>query len=880
MKRILISSLTLFFAFNLKADISELENSGNQLYEDGFSLISWQKFDEAYSQATKEEDKLRLLDKMSKTALDSSKAPETLKYLTEYLKKTTKISVEARSTLLLNKALLLLNSSNYKEAVVISEQILKNLTTLPKDIQSKVLDTALYSFIKNAELKRASQLIEANFKLFPNQDKVELQNARIKILLNEIVSAQAILDKYSDSKEILPHFLAMWAYLKLGDFNKSFEIYTKYFKTVTSAPDPAFTTVMIKLAESTYKEKLKESMAVLDMTLALEKDQNIQAYIYLKKAELLVLAGSSIEAIQALERFLSVYPKSNKVLRASLQLADLYFGTENQDLVKAAALLNKVIDSNPKDKRMMYDALILRSKVKLAAGTLKDAAGDLSTAAELAQTQKYTADLITHPLYSAGLAKYTEAEKSGVKEAFNDASNSFFSAASIKSTYRLKAALMQIQALRRAESYTMAVQNLKKWIKIFPSSSDLNYLLGISLLEDRKTVEGLKALKKFSLKFPEDQRVPMTYVHALRASIYGPDAHKMKKRSEGLISEFEQKLSSKGPLVKNYTEVAPHVLHLKAIFSWKHNYKTEAVNYWNEFLKKYESHPLVAEVYIWLAYKSKSSENPDYAVAIKNYTSAMSLLSENPLKAYGLTQLGKTLKDDQRFEEAVESLEKAIKVYKSMKLDDAISSDLSTLLFFAGDMYSRMGLYENKAIIAFKEALELTPDLNVKLALKGRIADCIFSHSTSISGQDGQEKEYLLKLQEALTIYKEIVDDKNASPAIKEQALYKLAKCYETLGHLKEKNHINKELALAVDSYKELFFSFQNDMKNGKRRDHYYFCRAGYDLARLHLNFEEPALIPAINTYKILAKSGFPGTAHAREMLKFLKDAQKKIDNE
>ena len=880
MKKVIIATLLCLSVLSLKAAQGELEKSGNLLYEDGFFLISWEKYNKAYAEVKDSTDKQRLIEKLAKTAIKASKEKETLSHITTYLANTKNLSLESKAALLLDKALLQIKVSLFKEASASCNIVLKDLKKLPKEIQGKALDTAVFSLIKSSKLEAASKLIEQNLQLFQNPVKTELQNARIKILMNQFVSAITILGKFNESKEALPHFLAMWAYLKSGDTAKSYEIYGKFLKAIPSPPDPAFTSVMIKLAESTYKDKLKESIEVLDKALSLEKNLNMQAYIYLKKSELLVLSGSNTEAIKSLESFLKSFPKSNKILQVSLQLADLYFSSENQDLVRAASLLNSIIDSNPQDKKMMYEALILRAGVKQAAGTLMDAAGDFTTAAEVAKAQKFAADLITHPLYKAGMAKYIEAEKTDVKEAFNDAANSFYSAASVKSTYRLKAALLQIQSLRRAESFTPAVQSLQSWLKIFPKSADLNYLLGVSLLEDRKTAQGVKALKKFSSMFPNDPRVPRTFAQALRALIYDPKAAKLRKSSEALISEFEKQLKADGAIGKSYEEKAPDMLHLKAVFSWKSNYKVAALNYWNEFLSKYESHPLAAEVYLWLAFKSKSSERPDYKEAVKNYNSALSLLSETPLKAYSYTQLGKSLKKDKLFEKAAESLENAIKIYKSVDLDDKLTEQLATLLFFTGDLYARMGLYEEKAVKAFTEAQNLTPHLKVKLAIKGRIADCIFSNSVHLSVEDGDQKKYESNILRVLAIYKEISEDKNVSPAIKEQSLYKMAKCYETLGSLKDKTHTNKHLALAVDTYKELFFAYHNEMKKGKYGDPYYFCRAGYDLARLHLNFEEPALMPAINTYKILAESGFAGTKHAREMFKFLKKAQIKIDNE
>lgn len=873
---ILTTAFILSTQYSFAESPIELQTTGDQLYEDGFVSLAWSKYTKAFSASKDQVKQIELLFRMSKTAIQSQKQDETLLYLRKFIN-DKKVNSSAKSRLLLESALIYQNIGKFKESTQDCLALLKNVKELPEAIQQKTLETIVYSYIKGSKLEEASKVIEKYKKSFKNQDAIELQNARLKILLGQFVSSLSILGKFVDSTEALPQFLSLWAYMKSGDTGKAHEIFLKHLKDINTLPDPAFTSVLIKLAESTFKENIENASAVLDKAHIVESNPDMKAYILLKKAELLIQVEQNEKAILTLEEYSKTFPKSNKVLQAQLQLAELYYRSEKQDLTKAAALLNAIVDTNP-NKKMLYSTLILRAEVKQAVGTLVDSSGDFTAAAELAQKEKLTADEIAYPLYRAGLVKYLEADKIDLKEAFNDAANSFYSSGSIKSSYRVKAALMQIQSLRRAESYTMAAQVVKKWLKIFPKNSDLRYLLGVSLIEDQKAREGIKALKLFININKTDQRVPMSYVYALNATIYNADSHKMVKESEKLIIDFEQNIKDNKTLSQSFKLAAPYIQHLKAIFAWKNNYRIIAESLWANFLKDYPSHPLSAEVYLWLAFKAQKSENKDFNEAISKYDAALAMLQESSLKGYTLIQLGKSYRNEYQFTKAVESLDAAIAVYRKLKPNDSLNQEFSTLLFYAGDIYSRIGQYENKAIPLFLEAEKLTSNLNSKNALKGRIADCYYASASQISGQDEQLEQYKSKLQQALKSYKEISLDTNSSNFISEQALYKLAKCHEALGNLKEKSHQNKDLDDARRYYEKIFFGFQNDLEKGVKRDPYFFCRAGYDLARLHLNFEEQGILPAITTYKILSKSGIPGTLEAKYMAELLREIQRKAD--
>ena len=130
------------------------------------------------------------------------------------------------------------------------------------------------------------------------------------------------MDKYKDSKDSTTAFLRFWAYFKANETDRALTIYQEKISTFQENPDPVFTTVLVKFAESIYSQKIIECTKVLDTAYKLERNAHTKADIILTRAELLIKAKRDEDAIKTLISFEKVYPESNKLLAVYLQLAD------------------------------------------------------------------------------------------------------------------------------------------------------------------------------------------------------------------------------------------------------------------------------------------------------------------------------------------------------------------------------------------------------------------------------------------------------------------------------------------------------------------------------------------------------------------------------
>ena len=70
-------------------------------------------------------------------------------------------------------------------------------------------------------------------------------------------------------------------------------------------------------------------------------------------------------------------------------------------------------------------------------------------------------------------------------------------------------------------------------------------------------------------------------------------------------------------------------------------------------------------------------------------------------------------------------------------------------------------------------------------------------------------------MNKAADAYSQISKTETNSAFVKEQALYKLAKCHETAGLKGSREPQNAELAKALECYWELFFSHNDKRKQG-----------------------------------------------------------------
>ena len=85
--------------------------------------------------------------------------------------------------------------------------------------------------------------------------------------------------------------------------------------------------------------------------------------------------------------------------------------------------------------------------------------------------------------------------------------------------------------------------------------------------------------------------------------------------------------------------------------------------------------------------------------------------------------------------------------------------------------------------------------------------------------------------------------------------MYRLAKCYELAG----------DNNLAVKSYLDIFYRYEQDRKQNLQRDYLYLARSIYDAAHLQeISGRKTDLSTAATLYEYLANLGLPTAEDAR----------------
>ena len=863
MKFLFKISAMIIISSHVLADSDADKFKGDQALQDGFHTKAWDFYMSSYRNAEFGK-KTTLLNRLSLAAEKSGKAATTIKEMEDFLKLKRSKSLEGSklATLYLNKCNLELTLKRYRNAAKSCKIILSKAEKLPESTLQTALNFAVFSLTKAGALDAASKLIEKHLNSFADVAKAELQNARLKILLGQYINAISILDKYKSSKNAMPAFLRFWAFYKANEGDRASIIFNNHIVNFTESPDPVFTNVMIKYSESIYQDEIIEATNVLDKAFLLESNPDVKAHIILKRAELLIKTERIDDAIKTLLSFQKAYPKSNKILEVYSQLAELYTQkSDNEDLNQAENYLALILQSDTKSSALYFDSLIKSGNIHLKKQEFSKAAENYSKAAEVAVSSKQPAEKVSYSVYMTGFSQYLKAASEDDKTIFLSAAESFKKVIDYNTGFTEEAFIVRAASLRKAEKYKIAVDVLEAMLTRYPKNKDALYLLGLSRLASGEITKGIKTLTSFVQEKPNDPRSPDALLESLKAAIYGLDKRQSFIKSLEVIENFES-YKRNSELSKIYEPASPAILHLKAVLFWKQNRGEEAEKNWTAFLNLYPENYLAIEVKLWLAFKKIRGPAADVESALMFYNDAVTMHKESILTGFALWQFSKALHKNGEFENAYSKIKAAENFYKEQLPSASASRNLASVLFFTGEIHSSMGEYES-AVEVYREALKFTSDKDMQTAIRGRIGDCRFSQATKLS--DDSETDFEEFMSEAKEAFTDIYKMTAGNIFSKEQALYKLAKCHEFTGLQKdsEAKSGNSEIAKALEYYWELFFNHNDRLKKGIRTNPYYFCRTGYDLARLQLMFDEPDIRSAVNTYSILAKSKLPGTSDA-----------------
>jgi len=307
-----------------------------------------------------------------------------------------------------------------------------------------------------------------------------------------------------------------------------------------------------------------------------------------------------------------------------------------------------------------------------------------------------------------------------------------------------------------------------------------------------------------------------------------------------------QAISLLSQLIENYqdSELHPHGLYQRIHVNFAETAYEAALEDAESFLARYSRLPLATHVLMWLG--DHYANLGRHELSEQNYLRVTTLHPRSELAPVALYEAAHSAyrRGD---------LERAALLCRQFKVEyaDVTPRLQAQVALLKGDVLAQQGQYA-EALTEFEGAASNSQAGSaLVLAAKGRAGDMHYSLGPEEPAENPDH------YQQALAIFDALAGDEGASADLRERAAYRRAKTHEKLGNLED----------AIDGYLDIFYEYDELLKQGKIRDWFYPARSAFDAARLLvMTAENPGdYRRAARTYERLAASGVPGAKDAQQ---------------
>ena len=263
-----------------------------------------------------------------------------------------------------------------------------------------------------------------------------------------------------------------------------------------------------------------------------------------------------------------------------------------------------------------------------------------------------------------------------------------------------------------------------------------------------------------------------------------------------------------------------------------------AIQVCREFLVRYPRSRWVPEVQFWLG--EQAYNQGDFAAAEAQFAKLLQEHPQSDLADDALYWAGRAAAGQNDYPRAITRYNDLAKAFTN-------SPRLCEARFAQGDALSELGEFAG-AILAFDEVLKRCPGTAVADRALGRKGDCLFT-----LGSERPER-----YQEAVTVYRSLLDQVTAAPVLRSQAGFKLGRCYEKMGRGPE----------ALEQFMTVVYDWLAQREDGHDLDPTWFTRAALAAAALKEGEGRPA--DAIRIYQRVVDAGVPAAPEARQRIEQL----------
>jgi len=345
-----------------------------------------------------------------------------------------------------------------------------------------------------------------------------------------------------------------------------------------------------------------------------------------------------------------------------------------------------------------------------------------------------------------------------------------------------------------AEQAGMAAENYRQILEKqsgHPLAARAVYQYGVALLAAGKTEPARLSFEKVEAEFPKSDFAP-------RAALQRAEMFKLEKNWESALEEyrrvakqytnattqatalhqqglilfgfdrFDEALENFHTVSEIYPESpeAPQATYMQGFCRYLQGDIEAALEICRAFISTYPNSLWTPEVLFWLGEHAYNQGN--YPEAHDTFIDIVARFPENDLVDDALFWAGNALLQQDSFLEA-------FTLYGRLAKETPESRLLLETRFAQGEALSELGEF-SRAILAYEEVIKTAPDHPLADSARGRLGDCLFTLGTTETA----------RYQEAIDAYQALYKrpDAPSTPfAFKLQALYKIARCEDKMGH-------------------------------------------------------------------------------------------------
>ncbi|NLF18711.1 MAG: tetratricopeptide repeat protein [Lentisphaerae bacterium] len=669
----------------------------------------------------------------------------------------------------------------------------------------------------------------------PQAVRARLRLVSVLLVTQRLPQAEAILDDLqgsvseADDREVTRSRVLLA--VQRGELDRAVELYRGIAAGRPREPDAEWWITSSALSAALCEAgRHEDALAILPQVsaMALTEDQRVESL--LRTAEAQIALQRLPQAIDSLERFKRDYPRRPESVPVLIRLGELLRQTNNA--ATAVAYFADVMAHPGASPAYRYRAAISRAGCLKEAGVPEQAVKAYleaeaygSSATEKAQAVLLAAETaFALGDYAAAAANYGAVCERYRETAFGE-----------------EARFRQARALFELKSFAESAAAYARFIAEFPQSPQLETARlerAMALRRSAGSREEFQAafaeLWAFTEQHPGAASVPRALMEAYEAALGAGD-------SDGAVLALTTVIDSHPA-----AELYPDALYHRTVMYFMRAEYDKAVADGEAFLEKFSALPLAPDIMLQLG--DHHANRGDFEQAKGCFSM---LASKHPQSALAPVALYEAARCSYRLEQLDSAL---------VLLDQILAMDnpkpkadvLARAEFLYGDTLARQDQYE-KALEHFARARDLAGETRLGIAAQGRRGEMLYA----LAGVDKA------RLDEAIQCFTALTEARSTPADLWEIATYRLAKCHEQAG----------DYSRAIKSYLDIFYQYEQDRRQNRRRDYLYLARSVYDAARLlEISGRKNDLSTAATLYEYYADLELPTAEDARRRARQIRE--------